>query len=143
MKPCNYDERQTIIHSQTLKHCFILLITLTLVNAFLKENGITLIAGVWDSILIVILSCAVGLIELACRGVFPFKGRVFYPLTAVVLVSLVLAIVDFMRGEVLIAQGMLTENGTFLLIDVCLLIACVVYFVKRTQERKAEKSEER
>ena len=63
------DERQLLQRGNTLKHGLITMSFLVLLDAFLKDNGIFIVEGVWSSIWIVVLVSVLCIHENILRNV--------------------------------------------------------------------------
>ncbi|NBK78947.1 hypothetical protein D5272_10215 [bacterium D16-76] len=68
------DERQLLQRGDVFQHGIILFFVLLLVNAFLKEGGITWAEGMWENLLIIWAVIALCLGEYAIKEIYPIGG---------------------------------------------------------------------
>ena len=79
MNKKKFDERQLWIRGNIFQHMVIIFVVLLFINAFLSSNGIIWANGFHSSIIIILISGAVGSIEMIFREVYSvdYKQQLF------------------------------------------------------------------
>ena len=141
-----FDERQLWIRGNIFKHMVIIFVVLLFINAFLSGNDIIWANGFHSSIIIILISGAVGSIEMIFREVYSvdYKQQLF--LISVIggtsLVSLILNIIHVINGEELILNGILTDNGGFLIMSVLIFSIGLCGAIKLLSDKLKKKEKE-
>lgn len=137
------DERQLLQRGNTLKHGLITMSFLVLLDAFLKDNGIFIVEGVWSSILIVVLVSVLCIHENILRDVLNIEEKfsnlwvLFFGIGGVIL--LIWSIIDIASGFVsVMIDGQLTREGVSLVMAICWSSLLFTYFYKKTELKKTE-----
>ncbi|MDR0861724.1 MAG: hypothetical protein LBN30_02980 [Oscillospiraceae bacterium] len=141
-----FDERQLAVRYRVFARMCMMMLGLLFACMFV-EGGLELeVAPHWLMyLLIATISFAAGGIELLLRGAYFEKNGmgwgVPYLLLAVALLSFVMNVIEFARGDAFAANGMLTEDGTFFLLSLMWIAFGTVGVVKSRQLRKVEPDE--
>lgn len=137
------DERQLLQRGNTLKHGLITMSFLVLLDAFLKDNGIFIVEGVWSSILIVVLVSVLCIHENILRDVLNIEEKfsnlwvLLFGIGGVIL--LIWSIIDIASGFVsVMIDGQLTREGVSLVMAICWSSLLFTYFYKKTELKKTE-----
>ncbi|MDR0906193.1 MAG: hypothetical protein LBN00_08495 [Oscillospiraceae bacterium] len=136
-----FDERQLQIRSTVLTRAWILTVALLFACAFVESALEVEWAQSWQTYLLVaVVSFTYGGIELLLRGAYFEKNGMVgwglpYVLAVLALISTVWRVVDFVRGDKFIADGILTEEGGFFIISLLLLAFGTIGVVKSRELR--------
>lgn len=142
MKRDDLDERQLWIRGNVYKHMTAIMMVMLFINAFLTRWEITWAEGMYPSLITVLFAVAVGSLEMIFsdsyfpRGVHSTVWMSVIGLTATV--SIVIAFVDYARGDKFIAAGRLTANGGFLIMALLLFSIFAGFAVKSAMNKRNE-----
>lgn len=142
---CELDERQLLLRGNVFKHTTVLLFALILINAMLKEYGITWAEGRNENLMIFWAGATLGLCEFSLRGVNPASRRnnILYGFFGICGGGLlILGLLDLADGHPLVANGMLTTLACSLLLGACYLLIWLTSFCKWLSERRRTGTDE-
>lgn len=146
LRTCELDERQLLLRGNVFQHMVILMLSLLLINGFLKEEGITWAPGMWENMLILWAGIGLGLTEYILRGITPAGARqstlyIFEGICGGVLLALSLTHI-LGEGRPLAADNALTEEGAHLIFALVMVGIFLTSAVKWLHDRHIAGSEE-
>lgn len=141
------DERQLLQRGDVYKHGIILFFVLLLVNAFLKEQGITWAEGMWENILIIWAVIALCLGEFAIKDIYPMGGgmAVMYIVEGVCgAFLLVMGLIEVAMGweSPLIDAYTLSRTSCQMIEGACMAAVLLVFCGKKLYNRKRRDEDE-
>ena len=143
---CDLDERQLLIRGNVFQHMTVLLLSLLLLNGFLKDEGITWAPGMWENILILWAGLGLGLTEYILRDIAPAGCRqnILYTFEGICGgILLVLSLGHVLgEGRPLAANGALTLEGAHLISALVMVGIFLVFAAKRLYDWRTAGSEE-
>ena len=141
-----FDERQLWIRGNIFQHMVIIFVVLLFINAFLTSYDIIWANGFHSSIIIILIAGAIGSIEMIFRGVYSPDVKMQIFVISVIggssLVSLILNIIHVINGEELILNGILTDNGGFLIMSVFIFSIGLCGLIKLLFDKFKKKEKE-
>lgn len=138
------DERQLLLRGNALKHVFILVIILLLVDAFLKDLEIVLVKGIWANILIIVISSCVCLNEMIINDSMNIEEKSERILVLLIgiggLILFVWGIVDFViNPSKIILEGSLSKQGIEMLMAIAWSSILITYLLKKKKLKQLDK----
>ena len=150
MKKCfmgddGLDERQLLLRGNVYKHSLIVMMSLLLIDGFLREEGIVWAEGMWGNILIFWASMGLAMVEFILRDILPRSRRQnsFYIILGIC--GLMLAVLGgthiFIDHEPLIENGALNTLGAGLIQRAVMLGVCLLFIGKQVYDRRRRDEE--
>ncbi|HBU11792.1 MAG TPA: hypothetical protein DEB31_03425 [Clostridiales bacterium] len=141
MSSDKFDERQLQIRGNIFKHGVFTAIGLLLANAFLQKAGILWASGFHQNILLLMLTVTVISVAFHVRGVYFAENgtqrRMFLSVfTVAALMLSVSSVVFIIDGDTLIAGGMLTDTGFFLVLAILFWVNLICGFACAAIEKR-------
>lgn len=141
------DERQLLQRGDVFQHGLVLFFILLLVNAFLKEEGITWAEGMWENLLIIWAVIALCLGEYAVKEIYPMGGgmSVIYIMEGLAGAFLLIAgSVELAIGSeaLLIAPHTLSRTGCQMIEGALMVLLLLVFCGKKLYNRKRRDEDE-
>jgi ABC-type sugar transport system permease subunit len=141
-KNCNFDERQLFIRGEAFKHGLIVMGLATLIDAFLKDNNIILVEGMWGNILMIAFTIAFIYTEMIFRNAINYDdkrmNRFFILLGCCALLILNLAIRSVVRDGIVINHSCILSKGIADLIMAILWLWIGIAFCIKKHNTKYE-----
>lgn len=137
------DERQLLLRGNALKHGFILIVILLLIDAFLKDLGIVLIEGMWGNILIIVISSCVCLNEMVINDSMNIEEKSERMLVLLLgiggLILFVWGIIDLViRPSKIILKGSLSKQGAEMFMAIAWSSVLITYLFKRKKLKQLD-----
>ena len=134
MKKQKFDERQLWIRGNIFKHMFYTVAALMLIDAMLTGFEIVWVNGYYSNIIILQVAVAIGAIEMIFREVYVYDIKNQKNITLLFgLLSLILLglnIMEIIKGEKIILNGALTNNGGSLILGLLYFLIALAGLVK-------------
>lgn len=139
------DERQLLQRGNVFQHGLILFFALVMVNALLKEEGITWAEGMWENMLILWAVIGLCLGEFAVKEIYPIGGgmNVIYILEGLCgAFLLAMGIAEGVMGDALVTGHALTRTGAQIIQGAVMVALLLVFCGKKLYNRKRRDEDE-
>lgn len=137
-----FDERQLQIRGKIFQHGFFLAILLIFLNSLLQDCGIVWAETFHEGVLMMMLLITVVSVEFQLRGAYFGKGTLPGMAALMVLMGLsslsllFLCCMHMAQGESLLSKGVLTGNGTSLILGIFVLTIPACAGVQLIREKR-------